>query len=88
MKPNGRFVIVPEGHLTGTSWLHCFIDWLFVITGQREGLFDAASAAEATSAFWEPWRQHFIAAGFQTEIHQIRLSGSVATVIVAMKPSS
>ncbi|MEM7117802.1 MAG: methyltransferase domain-containing protein [Chloroflexota bacterium] len=83
LKPNGRFVIVPEGHLTGASWLHRFIDWLFVITGQREGLFETDVAA-----FWEPWRQHFVAAGFQTEIHQIGLQGSVATVIVAMKPSS
>ena len=83
LRPNGRFVIVPEGHLTGTSWLHRFIDWLFVITGQRKGLFDAVPAT-----FWEPWRQHFAAAGFQTEVHQIALSGSVATVIVAIKPSS
>lgn len=80
LKPNGRFVIVPEGHLTGTSWLHRLIDWLFVITGQRDGAFDTEPAVA-----WEPWRQHFNNAGFQTEIHQVPLAGSVATVIVASK---
>jgi ubiquinone/menaquinone biosynthesis C-methylase UbiE len=27
LRPNGRFVIAPEGHLTGNTPLHRFIAW-------------------------------------------------------------
>lgn len=34
--PGGRLVILPDARLTGTGRIHRFIDWCFVITGQRE----------------------------------------------------
>ncbi len=74
---DGRFVIVPEGHLTGRGPLRRFIKWLFRITGQREGAF---ARDEAT---WESFQALFAAASFTAEVHQVQLPGSVATVVVA-----
>lgn len=76
---NGRFVIVPEGHLTGRGPLRTLIEWLFRITGQRQGPF--ADDADA----WEPFRALFAAAGFAVAIHRVELPGSVVTVVVATK---
>lgn len=77
LKPHGHFVIVPAGHLTGSTLVHQFIDWLFRVTGQR--------AKINAVTFWQPWQDRFAAAGFQTKIHQIELTGSIVTVIVAEK---
>lgn len=81
LRQNGRFVIVPEGRLTGETPLHGFIEWLFLITGQRP--------REKRNGYGErPWRQfadRFHAAGFRLEGHTIHYPGSVATVIVALQ---
>ena len=83
---NGRFIIVPEGHLTGSSWLHHLIDWLFRITGQREGTFELGEAHNWPHPdLWEPFRQRFLAAGFQLSIEQVQLKRSAVTVFVAEK---
>lgn len=73
---NGTFIIVPEGHLTGRSWLHRAIGWLFWATGQQ------LPTAEPD---WEPFRERLTAVGFTVTIHAIPLPGSVATVVVASK---
>ncbi len=83
---NGRLIVVPEGHLTGRSGLHRLIDWLFRITGQRDGAFSVDDAAHWPHPdLWEPFRQRFVAAGFQLRIEQITLPRSVATVFIAEK---
>lgn len=83
---DGRLVIVPEGHLTGHSWLHRFIGWLFYITGQRSGPFAVdGTMTWPDTAVWEPFRRRFAAAGFRVDIRQITLPRSQVTVIIAQK---
>ena len=74
--PGGRFVILPEGHLTGEGPVYTFIEWLFTITGQRprEG---------GPEQVWRPFEQRLGAAGFEVAVETVRLEGSAATVIVA-----
>jgi ubiquinone/menaquinone biosynthesis C-methylase UbiE len=85
---NGRFVIVPEGHLTGGGLIQRLIAWLFRITGQRSGPF-AVNAHEEwpDTAIWQPMRQRFADAGFAVTIKQVARPRSVATVILAQKKS-
>lgn len=75
----GRLVILPEGHLTGRTWLHRFIAWLFVITGQATA--EERPPAEA----WRPFLEALSAAGFAATVHTIPLQGSEATVLVGVK---
>ena len=83
---NGRFIIVPEGHLTGQGTPHRIIDWLFRITGQRDGAFSVDEAQNwPRPDLWEPFRQRFAAAGFTLQIEQVTLTRSVATVFIAEK---
>ncbi len=81
LKPNGRFVIVPSGYLTGNSFIHRCIEWLYAITGQRQTAVDQTM----TDNQWESFSHRFVAAGFSVSIHNITLENSVATVIVAQK---
>lgn len=86
MKANGRFIVVPEGHLTGRGTLHRIIDWLFRITGQRDGTFSVDEAQNWPHPdLWEPFRQRFETAGFSLEIEHITLARSVATLFIAQK---
>lgn len=82
---NGRFVIIPEGHLTGKSPLHRFILWLFAITGQTNNTVSTDKAGCFDDTVWQPFKDHFVAAGFVVHIHAIPLQGSCVTVIVAQK---
>ncbi len=86
LKVDGRFIIVPEGHLTGRGALYRFIDWLFRITGQRDGTFMVDEAGLwPDTAVWTPFRQLYTEAGFTMEVKQIRLKRSIVTVIIAQK---
>jgi ubiquinone/menaquinone biosynthesis C-methylase UbiE len=86
LRANGRFIVVPEGHLTGQGSLHRLIDWLFRITGQRGGAFRVDEARNWPQPdLWEPFRQRFVAAGFAVSIEQVQLARSAATVLVAEK---
>lgn len=78
LRENGRLVIVPEGHLTGRSWLHRFIGWLFIITGQRSPTRD-----DEGEAAWTPFIRKLTEAGFQARLEQVKLAGSAATVLIA-----
>lgn len=82
LRANGRFVIVPEGHLTGRGPLRSFIAWLFTITGQRPSVAQPVWSVEAV---WQPYLARFSAAGFQVRFRQINLARSQVTVIVAAK---
>ncbi len=81
LKPHGRVIILPEGHLTGGGAVRRFLDWLFRITGQRPG--PEVDLEEVWAGFTAVLAQ----AGFTADIHTIPLSGSIATVIVAKRVS-
>lgn len=87
LRPGGRFVIVPEGHLTGSGLLHRFIDWLFVITGQRQGAFavDGERYWPQESALLRAFQQSMSDVGFELSVHQISLRRSAVTVVVATR---
>ena len=76
LAPHGRLVILPEGHLTGRTWLHRFIAWLFIITGQATA--DPLPPEEQ----WRPFTTALTAAGFAPTIHTIPLRGSTVTIVV------
>ncbi|MCA9917655.1 MAG: class I SAM-dependent methyltransferase [Anaerolineales bacterium] len=83
---NGRFIVVPEGHLTGQRRLHRFIDWLFRITGQRDGAFEVDEAKNwPHPELWEPFRQRFADAGFSLQIKQVQRTRSIVTLFIASK---
>ncbi len=73
---NGRLLIVPFGHLTGRTWLHRLIAWLFRITGQQ---------TEASPAQWEPYLARLRAAGFAITLQQIPFARSAATLLICEK---
>ena len=79
---NGRFVIVPEGHLTTSGPVTRFIDWLYAITGQNSGTW-AMDGSEAE--LWRPLRQRFSEAGFAVSVETVTFPRSQATVIICQK---
>ncbi|NJN55103.1 MAG: methyltransferase domain-containing protein [Anaerolineae bacterium] len=86
LQAHGRLVIVPEGHLNGQGHIYRFIQWLFAVTGQRDGAFAVEDGhLWPTDALWEPIRQRFAAAGFDLTIERIQLPRSGVTVLVATK---
>lgn len=85
LRADGRFVIVPEGHLTGRGPLNRLIAWLFTITGQRPAAAGPQPDEWAETAVWQMDGARFQAAGFQVEVRQITLPRSRVTVIVASK---
>ena len=85
LRENGRFVIVPEGHLTGGGVVNRFIEWLFAITGQRLLLDDQGQHDSLFEAMWQPYLQRFTTAGFAVHFEQIHLKRSALTVIIAEK---
>ncbi len=83
---NGRFIIVPEGHLTGHGFIHEVIAWLFRLTGQRSGSFAVDKQGDWPDLeIWEPLQARFADAGFNVTIKQIKRPHSVVTVILAEK---
>ncbi len=89
LRADGRLVVVPEGHLTGHGLGHRLIDWLFRITGQRSDAFSVDKAHNWPAPdLWEPFRQRFVAAGFQITIEQIQLERSAVTVFIAQKSTN
>ena len=77
---------MPEGHLTGKTVLHRFIEWLYVITGQRGGDFNTDAGDEwPGDPLWATFKQRFAAAGFTLQIEQIPLENSSVTVVIAQK---
>jgi ubiquinone/menaquinone biosynthesis C-methylase UbiE len=68
----GQFLIVPNGTLTGSGALARFIEWLYRITGQREG------------GTWD-MDQFFSPFGFEAKLVEETCPHSRAQVIVARK---
>ena len=90
LQPGGRLVVVPEGHLTGRGPLQRLINWLYVITGQREGAF-AVDEDEAwpavSSTVWQAYQARMARQGFTLTLERRRRPRSMATVLIATKPS-
>ena len=87
LRENGRFVIVPEGHLTGDGAVNRFIEWLFAITGQRYPAKDTDQAAPFHESIWQPYLQRFEDAGFNVRFEPVQLERSALTVVIAEKGS-
>lgn len=90
LRAGGRYVIVPEGHLTGDGLVERFIAWLFTVTGQRDGVFavDDEATWPAHSPRWQSFRRDMEHTGFRLEVHHVRLQRSAVTVIVATRDAS
>ena len=97
LRPNGRLVILPEGHLTSQGLLYKFITWLFIITGQTGKTAAAPPKKNAQPAhtptpqlgIWQILSSRLQTAGFShITLETIRLKGSEATLIIAEKRST
>ncbi|MBL8154241.1 MAG: methyltransferase domain-containing protein [Anaerolineae bacterium] len=73
LKPEGQFIIVPNGILTGGGAVEGGLEWLYRITGQRGG-----EPGRSIDDFLRPY-------GFTAEVFTERCPRSVAQVIVARK---
>lgn len=87
LRPGGRLVVVPEGHLTGRGPLPRFINWLYLITGQRAGTFavDKVQYWPAASPPWQQYRREMAALGFSLDVKHVQLARSAVTVAIADK---
>lgn len=88
LRPGGRLVVVPEGHLANRGVLPRFVNWLYVITGQRQGTFtvdDEQYWPSADSPLWLAYRQAMEAVGFRLEVERVRLKRGGASVVIADK---
>jgi ubiquinone/menaquinone biosynthesis C-methylase UbiE len=72
LQPQGQFIIVPNGVLTGGGVSGTGIEWLYRITGQRD---------ESASSF----KDFFTPYGFDAEMFAEPCPRSIAHVIVAQK---
>lgn len=72
LKPDGVFIVVPSGVLTGGDVVVRFLEWLYRITGQREPEYESPD-------------QIFTPYGFRVKTHEVTCPRSLATVIVAQK---
>lgn len=81
LRPGGRLVIVPEAALTGGGVLRPIIEFLFTITGQRQG----PGVEHSPSVFWLRSKEGFERAGFIVTVEQVKLEKSIATVVIAQK---
>lgn len=91
LRADGRLVVVPEGHLENRGLLPRFVNWLYVITGQRQGTFtvdDEQYWPAADSPVWIAYRKAMEAAGFRLEVERVRLGRGGASVIIAHKDIS
>ncbi|MCI0395577.1 MAG: class I SAM-dependent methyltransferase [Chloroflexi bacterium] len=79
LRPGGRLVIVPEARLTGRGPLVRFIEWLYAVTGQRQG----PAGDQEPSTLWQAIGQRFVQAGFQVHWQQLPLPRSVVTIVIA-----
>lgn len=87
LREDGRYIIVPEGHLTGSGVVERFIDWLFRITGQRSDVFagDEEAYWPAENPHWRSFLHAMEDIGFLVDVHHVELARSAATVIVASR---
>ncbi len=87
LRENGRLVVVPAARFTSHSLTARFVDWLYVITGQRhDPLLDQEQMVEkANESLWAGLRPSFEEAGFDLAVHRLTLKQSEATILVGQK---
>ena len=78
LRPGGRMVIVPQAYLTGRGPLARFVNWLYVITGQRPATVAPSAARRPPVA----WMERVHAHGFQLEIALVSLPRSDVMVLI------
>jgi ubiquinone/menaquinone biosynthesis C-methylase UbiE len=90
LRSGGRFLIVPEGHLTGRNPLHRFVNWLYLITGQRSAEFAVNEEQfwPADSSRGQIFLHRLREAGFSVAVEYVCFDGSAATVLVATRDPS
>lgn len=75
LRPDGRFLIVPEAHFTGHGPVQRLLEWLYAITGQRGFSQDGQDR-------WAAFQERLEMVGFAVTRHPFTLPGSQVTVIV------
>ncbi len=85
---NGRFIVIPEGHLTGHGILHKFITFLFRITGQSSGGQMNEDEFWTNPELWLPFQTRFEEAGFTFRTEYKKLPKSGVTILIAAKVTS
>lgn len=70
LRPQGVLVVVFNGELQRPRWIVAFIEWLYRITGQREGV---------------DMLPFFTAQGFRAEYRTVQLENSKAHLLIATK---
>jgi hypothetical protein len=78
LPPGGRAVIVPEAHLTGRGLPARLVNWLYVITGQRQQ-GEASGRLELPASWVELIQVH----GFFLEAIPVTLARSEVLVVIA-----
>ena len=83
----GRYIIIPEGHLTGGGLVQGFISWLYKITGQRDDVFavDDEESWPARTPRWLAFRQAMQETGFKIDVQRRVLGRSEVTVVIATR---
>lgn len=76
LRPGGRLLIVPQATLRGRSPLVRFVNWLYLITGQR-------ADPPPTRPLPPAWLAHLQAHGFQLTIVSVELARSEVVVVIA-----
>jgi SAM-dependent methyltransferase len=79
LRPGGQLVIVPQAYLTGRGPLARFVNWLYVITGQRPETMAPGAARRPPVA----WLERVHAHGFQLEVALVTLPRSEVMVVIA-----
>lgn len=79
VRPGGRVVLVPQAYLTGHSLRARFVNWLYLITGQRPGAKPAGAARDLPA----PWMERIQTNGFTLEVVLVTLPSSEVLVVVA-----
>jgi ubiquinone/menaquinone biosynthesis C-methylase UbiE len=82
LQPNGRFVIIPVAQLKGANILVRFLEWLYVITGQRQ---QPPTTSQHQLANHNPLIIQLQNAGFSVSSEQVNLNRSLVTVVIADK---
>lgn len=85
LKPDGRFIFVPEGHLTGHTIVDRSIEWLYGVTGQRSGPFATPDGADPTATLPAALVARYTQGGFSLRVELVKLPHSASTVVIAEK---
>ena len=81
LRPRGSLVVVIEGRLLGGGPIYRFLEWIFVITGQRQ----LVGSDGPISDIWMEVDKRLEAAGFKMDLKTIRSEDSEVVIVVADK---